>query len=156
MRRPQHENRTVSANAVSFENASIVQQNYEKPISREDNQCKSIIVQLAFTLRGVMMFSDIYVTAPTLEEAKRIAHAMIEEKLGACANMHPIKSLYRWQGNIEEDEEYALLIKTKTALVDEATARIRELHSYETPCIISFTIESGWPPYLDWIREETR
>jgi len=103
-----------------------------------------------------MMLSDIYVTAPSFEEAKRIAHAMIEEKLGACANMYPIKSLYRWQGNIEEDEEYALLIKTKTALVDAVTARIRELHSYETPCIISFTIESGWPPYLDWIREETR
>lgn len=103
-----------------------------------------------------MMFSDIYVTAPTLEEAKRIAHAMVEEKLGACATMHPIKSLYRWRGSIEEDDEYALSIKTKTALVDKVTARIRELHSYETPCIISFTIESGWPSYLDWIYEETR
>ncbi len=141
---------------MACENASIVQKNHEKPISREDNQRKSIIVQVAFTLRGVMMFSDIYVTAPTLEEAKRIAHAMVEEKLGACANMHPIKSLYRWRGSIEEDEEYALSIKTKTALVDKVTARIRELHSYETPCIISFTIASGWPSYLDWIYEETR
>ena len=111
---------------------------------------------MAFTLRGVMMFSDIYVTAPTLAEAKHIAHAIIEEKLGACANMHPIKSLYRWRGDIEEDDEYALSIKTKTALVDKVTARIRELHSYETPCIISFTIESGWPPYLNWINDETQ
>jgi periplasmic divalent cation tolerance protein len=111
---------------------------------------------MAFTLRGVMMFSDIYVTAPTLEEAKRIARTMVEEKLGACANMHPIKSLYRWRGSIEEDEEYALSIKTKTALVDKVTARIRELHSYDNPCIISFTMESGSPSYLDWINEETR
>jgi periplasmic divalent cation tolerance protein len=110
---------------------------------------------MAFTLTDVMMFSDIYVTAPTLEEAKRIAHAMIEEKLGACVNIHPITSLYRWRGSIEKDEEYALSIKTKTALVDKVTARVRELHSYENPCIISFKIESGWPSYLAWIYDET-
>jgi periplasmic divalent cation tolerance protein len=63
--------------------------------------------------------------------------------------------LYKWRGSIEEGEEYALTIKTTTALVDKVTARVRELHSYENPCIISFTIESGWPSYLDWIYEET-
>ena len=110
---------------------------------------------MAFPANGVMMFSDIYVTTSSLEEATLIARTIIEEKLGACANVHPIKSLYRWQGTIEEGEEYALSIKTKTRLVDKVTARVKELHSYETPCIISFTIASGWPPYLDWIFEET-
>jgi len=111
---------------------------------------------MAFTANGIMMFSDIYVTASNLEEATRIARAIIEEKLGACANIHPIKSMYSWQGTIEEDEEYALSIKTKTELVDKVTARVKELHSYETTCIISHIITSGWPPYLDWIREETQ
>src|SRR5674536_379115 len=66
------------------------------------------------------------------------------------------RQMYSWQGTIEEDEEYALSIKTKTELVDKVTARVKELHSYETPCIISHIITSGWPPYLDWIREETQ
>ena len=102
------------------------------------------------------MFSDIYVTTPTLKEAKRIAHAIIQEKLGACANIHPITSVYKWHGNIEQEEEFAVTIKTKTSLVEMATARLRELHSYEIPCIISFTIDSGWSKYLDWIAEETQ
>lgn len=110
---------------------------------------------MAFTLGGVTMFSDIYITVPTSEEAKRIANAIIDEKLGACANMYPITSVYKWRGNIEEEEEYALSIKTKTALVEQVTARVRELHSYENPCIICFGIKSGSASYLDWIREET-
>jgi len=102
-----------------------------------------------------MMFSEIYVTAATLNEAKGIARAIVEEKLGACVNISPIKSLYRWRGSIAEDEEYALSIKTKSSLVDKVTARVQQLHSYENPCIISFAIESGSTAYLDWIHEET-
>jgi periplasmic divalent cation tolerance protein len=63
--------------------------------------------------------------------------------------------VYRWQGSIVEDDEYALSIKTKTVLVDKVTTRVRELHTYENPCIISFTIVSGLPSYLYWISEET-
>jgi len=103
----------------------------------------------------VMMFSDIYVTARNLDEAKRIARTVIHEKLGACANIFPITSIYRWRGNIEEDDEYALLIKTKTALVDELTSRVRALHSYETPCIVSIKIDAGDQSYLSWIDRET-
>jgi len=102
-----------------------------------------------------MMFSDIYVTAATLKEANGIARAIVEEKLAACVNIFPITSLYRWKGNIEEEEEYALSIKTKSALVDKVATRVRQMHSYENPCIISFAIESGSPTYLNWIHEET-
>jgi periplasmic divalent cation tolerance protein len=102
-----------------------------------------------------MMFSDIYVTAGTLKEANNIAHAIVEEKLGACVNIWPISSVYSWKGSIEEDEEYALSIKTKSSLVDRVTSRVRQLHSYENPCVISFTAESGSPAYLDWIHKET-
>ncbi len=103
----------------------------------------------------VMTFSDIYVTASDLDEARRIARIVIEEKLGACANIYPITSIYRWHGNIDEEDEYALLIKTKTELVGNATARIRSLHSYETPCIVSFKIDAGDQSYLDWVAQET-
>ncbi len=102
-----------------------------------------------------MMFSDIYITAQDLEEAKRIARTIVQEKLGACANIYPITSIYRWQGEIEEEEEYALLIKTKTELVDKVTSRVRDLHSYETPCIVSFKIDTGDQSYLSWIDQET-
>ena len=102
-----------------------------------------------------MMFSDIYVTAPSLDEAKRIARTLIEEKLGACANIYPITSIYRWHGNIEEGDEYALLIKTKTELVGKLASRVRDLHSYETPCIVSFKIDAGDQSYLSWIEQET-
>jgi len=101
------------------------------------------------------MFSDIYVTTADLGDAKRIARTIVEEELGACVNIHPIKSVYRWQGNIEEGDEYAISIKTKTDLVDEVTSRVRQLHSYENPCVISFKIESGSRQYLDWIQQET-
>ena len=110
---------------------------------------------MAFTLEGVIMFSDIYVTAPTFEEAKRIANTIIDEKLGACVNMHPITSVYKWRGNVEEEEEYALSIKTKTALVEQVIFKVRELHSYENPCIICFKIQSGSASYLDWVHDET-
>ncbi len=101
------------------------------------------------------MFSDIYVTASDLDEAKRIARAVVGERLGACANMYPITSIYRWHGAIEEESEYALVIKTKTELVEKLTARVRDLHSYETPCIVSFKIDTGDQSYLSWIEEET-
>ncbi len=101
------------------------------------------------------MYSDIYITAQDLEEAKRIARAIVEEKLGACANIYPITSIYRWHGEIEEEGEYALLVKTKTAHVDKVASRVRELHSYETPCIVSFKIDAGDQPYLSWIDQET-
>ncbi len=103
-----------------------------------------------------MTFSDIYVTASDLNEAKHIARIIIEEKLGACANIYPIISIYRWHGAIEEESEHALLIKTKTELVEKASSRIRDLHSYETPCIVSFKIHTGDQPYLDWIARETQ
>ena len=103
-----------------------------------------------------MTFSDIYVTASDLNEAKRIARIIIGERLGACANIYPIISIYRWHGGIEEEGEHALVIKTRTELVNKATARIRGLHSYETPCIVSFKINTGDQSYLDWIAQETQ
>lgn len=103
-----------------------------------------------------MQYHSIYITTKDEEEARRIGRKLVEEKLAACINIHPIKSIYRWGGGIEEEEETALLVKTKAELADEVIERVKELHSYEVPCIVSLPIEKGNPDYLKWIKESTK
>ena len=103
-----------------------------------------------------MQYYSIYITTKDEEEAKRIGKTLVEEKLAACINIHPIKSIYRWGGKIEEEGETALLVKTKAELADEVIERVKELHSYEVPCIVSLPIEKGNPAYLEWIKESTK
>jgi len=102
-----------------------------------------------------MEYCSIYVTTASEDEAHKIGRALVEEKLAACANILPIKSIYRWQGNIEEAGEAAMFLKTRSELVDKVIERIKALHSYEVPCIVSFPIEKGNPDYLKWIGEST-
>jgi periplasmic divalent cation tolerance protein len=97
----------------------------------------------------------VYVTAGNEAEALRIGRAVVEERLAACANAIPgMRSVYRWQGRIEEAVETVLILKSTEALVEELTRRIRELHSYELPCVVALKIAGGNPAYLDWIRAE--
>ena len=86
-------------------------------------------------------------------EAHMIGRTLVEEKLAAGANILPIKSVYRWRWNIEESGETAMFLKTRCDLVDRLIERVKELHSYEIPCIVSFPIEKGNPDYLQWVRE---
>ena len=102
-----------------------------------------------------MQYHSIYITTKDEEEAKKIGKALIEEKLAACVNMHPIKSIYRWEGEIQQEAEAVMFVKTRAGLVDKVVQRVKELHSYEVPCIVSLTIEKGFPDYLKWIAEST-
>ncbi len=102
-----------------------------------------------------MQYCLVYITTENNEEARRIGKVLIEEKLAACVNIHPIESIYRWKGSIEEDIEATMLVKTRASLVDEIIKRVKKLHSYEVPCIISIPIEKGNPDYLQWIEEST-
>ncbi len=97
----------------------------------------------------------IYMTARDEEEARRIASALLERRLIACANILPIQSLYRWKGRTVEDVEAAVIMKTKATLVDKAIAEARRLHSYEVPCLVAYPMETGLTEYLGWIEEET-
>lgn len=98
-----------------------------------------------------------YVTCADAAEAKRIAAALVEERLAACGNViEGLSSVYRWQGRIETAGECVLLLKTRSALVEQISRRVAELHSYECPCVVALPIEGGHPPYLDWIMAETR
>lgn len=98
-----------------------------------------------------------YVTTPNEESAKKIARAVISNKLAACVNIIPnIQSIYEWEGRINEDLEYLLMIKTTTANVDELTTFVRDNHPYSIAEVISVKIESGNPPYLDWVAKSVK
>ena len=99
----------------------------------------------------------LYVTAATADEALAIARTVVEERLAACANvLGAMTSVYRWQGQVMQDAEVALIVKTRAGLVQALTARIQALHSYECPCVVALGIEGGNAAFLDWIREETK
>lgn len=98
----------------------------------------------------------VYMTAGSLEEARRIGRALVEERLVACVNLLPItRSIYRWQDRVEEAEEVAMIAKTQAPLVDRLTRRVAMLHSYDCPCVVALPIAGGNPEYLAWIAAET-
>ncbi len=99
------------------------------------------------------MFSIVYITAGDMEEAKKIGRTLVEERFAACVNIFPITSIFRWKDNIDEAQEFGIIVKTKTQKVKEIESRVKELHSYEVPCVVSFNIEEGSADFLKWIDE---
>lgn len=98
-----------------------------------------------------------YVTCENREEALKISKIVVENRLAACANvLGDITSVFWWEGAIQEGQETAFILKTRDDLVEELTAKIKELHSYSCPCIVAVPIESGNKEFLDWIIEETQ
>jgi periplasmic divalent cation tolerance protein len=101
-------------------------------------------------------FISVYIVAADAAEALKIADALVAERLAACVNvLGGVRSVYRWRGRIERAEEIALIAKTRADLFDRLAARVRELHSYDTPAIVAWPITSGDAAYLDWIARET-
>ena len=95
-------------------------------------------------------------TCGSEEEAVRIARALVEDQLAACVNIVPqIRSIYRWQGAVEDGTEWLLIIKTKRELFPAVSAKIRTVHSYEVPEAIALPIVDGLPDYLAWIDRES-
>lgn len=95
-------------------------------------------------------------TCPDAETAAKIAHALVEERLAACVNrLSGIQSTYRWQGQIHDDAEVLLLIKTTRECFESLRARLVELHPYEVPELVACEIAGGLPAYLDWLARET-
>ena len=97
-----------------------------------------------------------YVTAPDALAAGRIVDEVLGRRLAACANRMPIESAYWWRGSLQRAEEVLIVFKTRRALIPRLTAAVRKVHPYETPCIVAYRMEAGFPPYLAWIDRETR
>lgn len=98
----------------------------------------------------------IYMTCKDHAEADKIVKTLLDERLIACANVFaPHKSYYNWEGRVENEPEVAVLMKTKASQFTTAKDRIVALHSYECPCVVSWPIEQGHTPFMDWIVAET-
>jgi periplasmic divalent cation tolerance protein len=96
-------------------------------------------------------------TCCSLEEARHIAHSLVERHLAACVNIVPqVESVYRWKGEIETAAEWLLIIKTTSDASENLRKAVKELHSYELPECIEIAIEDGSPAYLDWIGQAVR
>jgi periplasmic divalent cation tolerance protein len=99
-------------------------------------------------------FRLVLVTAGSEEDAAKIAKALVEERLAACVNIVPnIRSIYRWQGQVEDDQESLLVIKTTESALVALEERVRALHSYDVPEVIALPLDQGSAPYLDWLAE---
>jgi periplasmic divalent cation tolerance protein len=96
-------------------------------------------------------------TTGSEEEARTIAHHLVEHQLAACVNIVPqIESIYRWHGKVESSQEWLLLIKTSAERFPAVRDAIRELHSYELPECIALSVEDGTAEYLQWIADSVK
>lgn len=98
----------------------------------------------------------VFITAPSEDEAVRIGQTIVGERLAGCVNIiRSVRSIYRWQGRIEDGQEVLLIVKTKSALFKSLQYRVKEIHSYSVPEIIALPLVEGSKQYLDWLGQET-
>jgi periplasmic divalent cation tolerance protein len=99
----------------------------------------------------------VFTNLPDRASAERLAELLLEQRLAACVNiLAPCRSVYRWKGEVQHDEEHPMLIKTTTGRYAALEQAIRAGHPYELPEIIAVPIERGLPQYLDWVDSETK
>lgn len=103
-----------------------------------------------------MSASFVYCTAASREDALRIGRVLVDERLAACVNVFDgMTSVYRWEGAVEEANEAVLIAKTQTVRVARVIERVKSLHEYSCPCVVSWEIGAGNADYLKWIVDET-
>lgn len=99
----------------------------------------------------------VYITAPDMDTARKIAQTLVSERFAACANIiDGMESWYQWRGKMEQARESICLCKTTKDSFEALERRARELHPYDTPCIVAVPITHGHAPFLEWIATETR
>ena len=104
-----------------------------------------------------MSVVSVYAVFANAEEAERIGRAVVEERLAACLNiLGPIRSIYRWKGEIESAEEVAAIFKTSDEHADALIIRIAALHSYDVPCIAIWPIDKVLASYAGWVEDNVR
>lgn len=103
-----------------------------------------------------MKTNFVYITAGSLDEARAIAKELITNRFAACVNiLENMRSLYWWEGEMKEDQEVIVIAKTKESMVPALIDKVKSVHSYECPCVVSLAITDGNKPFLDWILSET-
>lgn len=108
-------------------------------------------------MRGGAVPVRVETTTRTREEAERVARSVVEARLVACAQVGgPITSYYRWEGGVQADEEWTVVMKTAGDRLAGLTAHLTEVHPYDVPEIVAVPVEGGGAPYLDWVVAETR
>jgi periplasmic divalent cation tolerance protein len=97
----------------------------------------------------------VLVSCGSIEEARRIGHALVEAQLAACVNVAqaPVESIYRWKGRVETATEFLMIIKTSRAHFAAVEVAVKRLHTYDIPEIIALPIEKGSRHYLAWLRD---
>jgi periplasmic divalent cation tolerance protein len=100
---------------------------------------------------------EVHITAPNREQATAMARALVEERLAACVNVvAQVRSVYRWEGQLHEEDEVLCLVKTRPELLDALIARVGTLHPYDVPEILAFEVADGSAAYLEWLDAATR
>ncbi len=112
-----------------------------------------IVMYLNLMILSIAMIL-IYITCKDNKEAKKISKHLLEKRLIACTNIHPITSMYWWKGKIQEDNEVVLLAKTGEKNYEKVKEEVEKIHSYGTPCILRIKAEAN-EEYNKWIEEET-
>lgn len=103
------------------------------------------------------MYQIVLCTCPSMDIAKQLATHLVTEKLAACVNIMPqVTSIYQWQGEIQQDSEFQLIIKTTANNFNALSDAISQLHPYDVPEIIAVDIVNGNQPYLNWISESLK
>jgi len=98
----------------------------------------------------------VYITAGSEEEAKRLAKALVEERLAACCSIiSKIQSIYSWEGKLQQENEHLIMCKTRNTLFGPLEQRVREIHSYDVPEILMVPVLDGSGPYLEWLLNST-
>ena len=101
-------------------------------------------------------FLLVVTTVGNADDAARLARALVERGLAACAQISAIESYYVWQGAIEHDDEHRILFKVAASAYDAAERAIRELHPYELPAIHAIPVDRAWEPYRVWVERNSR
>jgi periplasmic divalent cation tolerance protein len=99
----------------------------------------------------------VLVTAPSADKAAELARALVEAQLAVCGNVIPgLRSIYRWEGQVHDEPEALLLLKTRASLFEPLRARVVQLHPYQVPEVLQLGVEAGHQPYLNWIYDNVR
>ena len=104
-----------------------------------------------------MKINLVYITTGSIDEARQIGKELVSSRLAAGANIiENIQSFYWWEGEIHDNREAIIIAKTRQELVPELIEKVKAIHSYTCPCIVSIPVMDGYRPFLDWIADETR